>query len=376
MNQKSILNLINLTSKKSNDKFNTLFSSNIDNSSKDKTFDAIRGIAVLLVLFTHLDNYRILYIWPFSSQPIQGAIGQCGVFLFFILSGYLIWSSASKQLIKKNGLSAYFVNRFTRIYPLYATCIIFIIIFQSYFIGYKKPDLSLDVLIRHAFFLQSFTPNISASLNGPFWTLTHEVIFYLLVPLIFKIKNLNAVLVFSLISTQVAWHFYAQHLHHFLNYWPLFAIGIYTCKTKLAIKTAFCTIIIFACLVLYIKSPANIINQMIMAVAIFHLMLNYQFKSIIFKPIVGLGVISYSLYVWHYVLIHLGTPYIIKYITPQIKNFNLLIPKFKPWLPNGFYIEALLIIFFIVLFSTASYLIIEKPFMTAIRKKILAKLAY
>lgn len=48
----------------------------LSHQNKTQAFDFMRGVAVLLVLFTHLDKYQLLKVWPISYHRSQGVIGS------------------------------------------------------------------------------------------------------------------------------------------------------------------------------------------------------------------------------------------------------------------------------------------------------------
>lgn len=77
------------------------------------TLDGWRGIAILLVLVTHLQISLV-------SQVIGGFawmnLGQHGVTLFFVLSGYLITSRLLSE--QKIELGSFYVHRFFRLMPV------------------------------------------------------------------------------------------------------------------------------------------------------------------------------------------------------------------------------------------------------------------
>lgn len=324
---------------------------------------------MLLVVFSHLDNFKMLVIWPISYVPIGTSIGQLGVDLFFILSGYLIWASAYQFLSQTNGLAKYAIHRFTRIYPLYLFCIICIALYSGYFIGAKQPVISFEVIARHLLFLQSFAPDVSGHLNAPFWSLTHEFLFYLLVPILYFLKPSHWVLVASIVVTQLLFS-NINGMHNFLNYWCLFVAGMLIQQQQkiLGRWLSMCALaLMLGLIVIDYKIVKTLAFVFAFAIVLFNLLLSFEFKSMLFKPIRGLGIISYSVYVWHYVLIHLISPYITK--------VHVLLPPLKPWLPFGFAQESLLLIIFILMFSTLSYYLIEKPSMTTLRRALVKRFA-
>lgn len=331
------------------------------------TFDLIRGVAVLLVLFSHLDNYKMFVIWPLSFTPIGSAIGQLGVDLFFLLSGYLIWASARQILSKPMGICQYAIHRFTRIYPLYILCILSIVACANMFIGNKQPVVNVEIILRHLFFLQDFSPNVSRTLNSPFWSLTHEFLFYLSVPLIYLLKPTRVFFIVSIFVTQLMVACLVN-IHPFVNYWCLFAIGILVQQEKKLLNSVLNSILLWVMTVaVFFHYPIvkSTFFVFVYSLLIFNLLMQASFKHWIFKPLIGLGIVSYSVYVWHYVLIHL--------ISPYVKNVHLMIAPVEPWFPFGVAMEALFLIVFILLFSTMSYLLIEKPSMTILRANLMTR---
>src|SRR5580704_10235612 len=75
--------------------------------------DALRGIAALCVVFDHL-TYSVF-------QPVRDSVyhwfdpGQYGVFVFFLVSGYIVPAS----LERKGSVRSFWVSRVFRLYPLY-----------------------------------------------------------------------------------------------------------------------------------------------------------------------------------------------------------------------------------------------------------------
>ncbi|MEY8199454.1 MAG: acyltransferase family protein, partial [Colwellia sp.] len=80
--------------------------------------DGLRGFAALIVIFSHTSNVGMQYL---PMLDLSG-IGKSGVFLFFLLSSFLL----TLQLLKKGSdiftvgtMSHYWQRRFFRIYPLF-----------------------------------------------------------------------------------------------------------------------------------------------------------------------------------------------------------------------------------------------------------------
>lgn len=80
--------------------------------------DGLRGLAVLIVILAHTSNlgYHIIPFVNFSGG------GHSGVFLFFVLSSFLLtypFVARGRDAFTIRNLSVYLERRFFRIYPLY-----------------------------------------------------------------------------------------------------------------------------------------------------------------------------------------------------------------------------------------------------------------
>jgi peptidoglycan/LPS O-acetylase OafA/YrhL len=95
----------------------------INREISDKKFqmdslDGLRGFAALIVVFSHTSNAGMFFI-PFLD--LRG-IGKSGVFLFFLLSSFLLTLPLLKkgrEVLSFSVMSHYWQRRFFRIYPLY-----------------------------------------------------------------------------------------------------------------------------------------------------------------------------------------------------------------------------------------------------------------
>ena len=118
------------------------------------SLDGVRGLAALLVLAQH--------------TGLTKTGGIFGVWLFFCLSGFLLASPFVRQpglAISGAYMSNYIFRRLKRIVPMYYVMITITILFAG----------KTDTAIRHYLFLQA---------DGHYWSISHEMFFYLLLPLI------------------------------------------------------------------------------------------------------------------------------------------------------------------------------------------------
>lgn len=139
--------------------------------------DHLRTLAIALVFLFH---YR-MFNHPAWIDDV-GSFGWTGVDLFFVLSGYLIagqlFNSVSQG--KNISLKEFFIKRFFRIIPAYATVVAIYFLLPAF-----HEREALPPLWKFATFTQNFGLNLRT--HGTFshaWSLCIEEQFYLLLPLI------------------------------------------------------------------------------------------------------------------------------------------------------------------------------------------------
>jgi|HubBroStandDraft_6_1064221.scaffolds.fasta_scaffold04859_4 peptidoglycan/LPS O-acetylase OafA/YrhL len=156
--------------------------------SRHNNFDLIRLLAAYQVVAMHVGEHmkiavpNVLTFFP-------------GVWIFFIVSGFLITAS----LAHCNSVGEYLRNRVLRIYPgLWAmtlVTVLLLIAFGQINAGTPKLWLLAYVLGQGTVFqpvdggLGLFRHWGTGSVNGVLWTLTTELQFYVCLPLIFWLSN-------------------------------------------------------------------------------------------------------------------------------------------------------------------------------------------
>lgn len=153
--------------------------------------DGLRAIACFTVIFYHInmvmrDNNT--HVWhPDVIGPITAALafdGWCGVTLFFVLSGFLLFMPYARALLYDGEWPSwrrYYVRRIFRIWPGYFVSLLLLIVF--FHSEYLQPQHWFDLSLFLTFFMDS-TPQTVQAINGPFWTLAVEWQFYLILPLL------------------------------------------------------------------------------------------------------------------------------------------------------------------------------------------------
>ena len=295
--------------------------------------DGLRAIAVLVVILFHFD-----------PEMLPG--GYLGVDIFFVISGYVVTSSVMNKSYESWGrfLKDFLSRRVKRLLPALMLCVL--VTSGLCFAFIPNSTSMLDIMLRTGLasllglsnvFLFKESANYFASstelnLFTHTWSLGVEEQFYLLFPLLFalaqqgrgsgietKLKGILAVLSIS------SFIFYISYSHINFNasfylmparFWEL-GLGclafLYLGKKKdlgppwLAdiISMASLTIISFCLFYSFEKQYWNVILTALSSVTLLALLPHSSLiKSYLsLKPLVKIGLISYSLYLWHWPII-------------------------------------------------------------------------
>jgi peptidoglycan/LPS O-acetylase OafA/YrhL len=181
--------------------------------------DAIRGLAVLLVLLHNTDNYPFLHLSLISQN------GWMGVDLFFVLSGFLITGILLDAKQSQGYFKKFYARRCLRIWPLYYSVLLFMFVI----VPFMRPSEAHAVFESRSapwwsylLFLQNFLVPIPSMATGPLgvtWSLAVEEQFYLIWPLIVRFCTESQLrkIAIAVICISPALRFYLS-LHQFNIY--------------------------------------------------------------------------------------------------------------------------------------------------------------
>lgn len=270
--------------------------------------DALRGLAALAVVLFHYTT-RFTDLFPSTVQPIVAyPDGHYGVGLFFVISGFVIFMTLDKTVFPMD----FVVSRFSRLFPTYWAAI-FLTFGITHWLGLPGKLVDIDsalvnMLMVHGLFR---IPHV----DGVYWTLEVELLFYSGMFLLYRMNCLTWVHRFLLGLLLLRLTYYLLE-HQFglslpwiifrlliLQYIPWFALGISvylvihrngrgafwpSARTAaLAIATLWiCESIFAACLA-------------VIFFAVVFLAANRKLSILRFWPFVWLGTISYPLYLLH-----------------------------------------------------------------------------
>ena len=135
-----------------------------------------RGIAALLVVLFHTTVMTRYYFLDENYLTWLFEFGHAGVEFFFVLSGFIIYRIHRIDFSNPNRFYPYFLKRIIRIYPIYILLTLLLLPFWLIFDSSgEQYHREIVPLIKSLFLIpQSHFPHI-----GVAWTLTHEMLFYI-----------------------------------------------------------------------------------------------------------------------------------------------------------------------------------------------------
>ena len=302
-----------------------------------KILDGLRGIAATYVVINHCRGNLLIggtdlsKIIPFEEWSIGTkvyysllqltALGREFVVFFFVLSGFSIAHSLSKN----QSILSFLERRFIRLYPPYITalCWAALIFFLVQYFAPNQLTLSMkSVFYNFNYIFSNLLYFTKGDLVAPFWSLTHEVLFYLLIPIVFLL-NVNYYFVISLLLYLSSFIFSSNEtagnnvLTQFLfDYNIFFVFGIILYKKFNQIKVSLILEerwfwIIISILVLcmiaskFILGVDNRISLQISALLSIIMIVNFLNYKYLNPLIEYLGKMSYTIYISHFASMYL-----------------------------------------------------------------------
>lgn len=178
----------------------------METPSSARHLDALTGVRALAALWVFA-----FHSWSYSGFPALGvflfartvdltpliAFGWLGLDVFFVLSGFLLTRQACLKIASDDSAreakgfasvfgesyNHYLRRRILRVYPAYYGCLTALLILAATGV-YHQPPGRLELFL-HLGMIHNFIEKYIATMNGVFWTLPFEWQFYLVFPLLF-----------------------------------------------------------------------------------------------------------------------------------------------------------------------------------------------
>jgi peptidoglycan/LPS O-acetylase OafA/YrhL len=296
---------------------------------------SMRGLAALFVLFYHVagsfSNFEFGFFKLFHS-------GHLSVDLFFVLSGFImhhVYFTPNRIPRFTTFFKSFMISRMARLYPLHIVTLLFllfiIIVVPGYSDRYASESFSPISFLFNLFLIQNWG-FIGPSWNLVSWSISAEWFMYLLFPFILvcsqyfpinKIKWIYLFFTLLILST----HYLLIYFLDLNGYGGISLGGMI--RVSFEFSLGFC-VYGFRCFLVRNETlrQSNTISALLLiliftsitwssfyylflpSVALFILNLSLadnvisrQFER---KTMMWLGEISYSLYMWHYIVIQIG----------------------------------------------------------------------
>lgn len=376
----------------------------------------LRGIAALIVVLFHARLILFPQWQPLLASQTQFIEnGYVWVDLFFILSGFVMLHVYREQFARPCTFSQWrhFVwLRFSRIYPLFFITFVVLLIWelvkyhhQIGFYGgmlleswglkdipaFSGPFNRADAILPNILLLQGLTESM-LSWNISSWSLSIEWLCYLIFPLIVPLLNRSAkktlwlpglvlLVIYGLIEHKGNLDI-TGGVGAFLRGMCGFVLGIWLASLPLSARVQrhlnrdWVLVVLLGCIALVLHHSTSIPSLIAVYVLFAALVItgarqtprnSVGFRLLNNRVTQYLGDISYSMYLWHTVLLLIG-----------IEALQQLAPDLLTWwyAQQSIVLAVMAIGLFLVLtfsVSTVSYHCIERPAMKMLRKQTLSE---
>ena len=300
--------------------------------------NGIRSLAAIGVMISHTalafknvpSNYHLFGMK--NGMPNSWVLGEHGVTMFFVLSGFLITFLLlnEKQKTNKIHIKSFYRRRILRIWPLYY--LYFIIVFCLFYLVGKPFNFKTSSPYFYLFFLANipFIFEMTLPLLDHFWSIGVEEQFYLFWPWLFRIKDDILmkigifIVVFLSILRVLLWYyipFSEPALFSVVNRFDCMVFGglgaiFYFKKNKIFLKfvdnkiTQFFALAILVSMIINIFSLINSILEIfvveLVTLIIIVGQINVKNRILNFnnKVMDYLGKLSYGIYVIHVIILY------------------------------------------------------------------------
>ena len=270
--------------------------------------DALRGVAALAVVLFHYTTRFTDLFKPGALPALSFPGGHYGVNLFFIISGFVIFMTLEKTARPLD----FVVSRFSRLFPAYWAAI-FLTFFICHVLGLPGKLVSAGTALANMLMLHGMFG--VENVDGVYWTLEVELLFYCGMFMLYRLKWLNRVhqMLFALLLLRLSYYVLEHQFRinlpwiifrlMILQYIPWFALGIsiYLATNRRgtngwhlpALTCAMALGILWICESTFIAVLAAVLSLTVFLAA------NSKLSVLRIWPVVWLGTVSYPLYLLH-----------------------------------------------------------------------------
>lgn len=187
-----------------------------------------RFVAAIVIVVYHFAIERETPVFPFNKSETLYEIfkgGHLGVSYFYVLSGFIMYYNYGDET-KKINLKTFFVSRIARIYPMHLVALAMMFLIFDYI----ADRLNVTSFFLQTTLLQAWSYAYRHSYNWPAWSLSVEMFFYLVFPIVLLVihklkpnRSIAVLILFWVASMVQQWFFWGTiellpllHLNSFL----------------------------------------------------------------------------------------------------------------------------------------------------------------
>ena len=277
--------------------------------------DGIRGLAIVIIVFHHFDYIGGKYF---------GGRGFLAVDIFFVLSGFLITQILLSYRDRGIKLRKFYLRRVARLYPILLVSVVGL----SIYLRNDYQFLDRTPAVTSVLYIKNFWP--WGGVFGPMWSLSAEEQFYFIFPVIlfaglrllkrkrftiFVLLWLASVWTVALISSAPDFNFNSDGIFNLVVFRPsIILVGTLIALHKdslenLVAKHAKIALLLLPVLVYFtitVQFPP--LAGLATGLLILALSERVRMTSLIarglhlifaFRPLAWIGLLSYSIYIWH-----------------------------------------------------------------------------
>lgn len=306
----------------------------------------LRGLAAMMVCFFHFSHFGDQSGTLFNPDGFMWGFGEfCanGVYIFFVISGFVIPYSLEKLAYTWRKFPLFFLKRFIRIEIPFLASIALLFGILTLFYLMLGWDFKFDPkqFLANVFYLVPFTKH--EWYNIIYWTLAVEFQFYLLMGLFFlllvhSVKWLKYIFIILFLASSL----YFKTEDNIFFFAPLFTLGIvlFLFRQKYISLPEFLFLSLISCGMIWYTNDSWVIAFVCLITQVLILYVEFEHKITNF-----FGEISFSLYLIHGMV---GGNFVFVF-----KEYFLF--------PYGNFVLVFTMVLVAVLCSTVFWYVIERP---------------
>ncbi len=297
--------------------------------SRYEALDGLRGVSALMVVFYHF-GLDIFDTTGLFENNFFVHTSYAFVDFFFVLSGFVIGHTYLNKINNYSALKSYLIKRFARLYPLLLLTVICYAILKLYALyftnfqfdsdNYGLKDLLIDTIEPLTFMNSIPVISKSAGLNPVSWSISAEMISYLIFGLIVLFGKSKRSFLLGLWSILCLAFIIYHNRYLYTGEWGAiraglnFGVGVlvYEISNKVAIKGSYFEYVFISLLIVVFYSINNSQNELsnLLLTPLFSMgVLIFSFERGVISKILKksllqfLGKISYSVYLVHFIIL-------------------------------------------------------------------------